>query len=350
MALSEGAQKHFSLMLPQADGATRIVLLHNDQILDTRAASAHLPQVNITSHADGATLDGSNTTVQWSATDGDNDSLTATIQYSTDDGTTWQTLITAWPNSSYKLDLPTLARADSAILRVLVSDGFHTTSTQVGVTFPAADRSASLEIVEPATPVTIAVSQTIAFAGIGTDVNNSPFADGQLLWTSDKDGLLGSGVQLSIADLSAGEHTISLRVEGDNEGDVIDTATVTVVENPSLLPPEPDRLTVDTPAIVLSVPNGFTSTTLVIDNQNSVNRLDWTVTSSESWLLVDATSGTTPMRLRVSLNQALLPAGAQTATLNFSSPSVSQQDTEVSVRVENGQAVEMRQIFLPYIQ
>lgn len=346
--LSEGEEQVFSFLLPKAEGAKRVLLLQDDQVLDTRSASAYPPTVNITSHQNGTTLDSSNAILQWTANDTDGDELASSVRYSTDGGTTWQTLISSWPESSY-LDLQTLAKTDNGILRVLVSDGFHTTSTQVRVSFPAADRFANVEIVEPTPSVTIAVSQTLALAGMGYDLNHAPFVESQLLWTSDKDGLLGTGSQLSIADLSAGTHTITLHVEGGSNGKTIDTVEVAVVENPSLLPLRPDQLIVDRDEIALDVPDGIVSETIVVDNLNSVNALEWSVTSSEPWLVLDKASGTTPMRMVVSLNQSLLPSGTQTATLRFSNSMATEQMVEIPVRVENGNVVDMQRIYLPII-
>ncbi len=116
----------FVLLLPRDPNAARIVLLHNGDVLAERTASANLPVVTINSPNGGESLSGSTTTINWSASDLDGDSLTFVIQYSPDADTTWQTLASELTSTSYELQLDYLAGSDQALLRVLVSDGFHT--------------------------------------------------------------------------------------------------------------------------------------------------------------------------------------------------------------------------------
>ena len=68
----------------------------------------------------------------------------------------------------------------------------------------------------PANGDTFAVGETIAFAGEATDTLH-PNLDGEAyVWTSDKDGEIGTGASFRTADLSEGEHVITLTVKDPN--------------------------------------------------------------------------------------------------------------------------------------
>ena len=75
---------------------------------------------------------------------------------------------------------------------------------------------------------------------------------------------------------------------------MIDQVIVTVVSTPNDLPPQPDAL-IAGPDLVFLYPNsGITSGTIYLDNLNLGSGLSWSVTSSEDWVELSATSGTTP--------------------------------------------------------
>ena len=50
----------------------------------------------------------------------------------------------------------------------------------------------------------------VAFAGTGNDVEDGPLTGGSLLWTSSRDGQIGTGASFTKNDLSVGTHTITL--------------------------------------------------------------------------------------------------------------------------------------------
>ncbi len=63
------------------------------------------------------------------------------------------------------------------------------------------------------------------------DVDLGVLDGAQVTWTSDRDGALGNGAQLSTAALSVGVHTITVRADDGAGGVATDTVQVTVVEN-----------------------------------------------------------------------------------------------------------------------
>jgi len=74
-------------------------------------------------------------------------------------------------------------------------------------------------ITAPANGDTFAVGETITFEGQATDPLHPNLDDTAFVWTSDKDGGIGTGASLTTVSLSAGEHTITLTVT-DPDGQV----------------------------------------------------------------------------------------------------------------------------------
>ena len=70
-----------------------------------------------------------------------------------------------------------------------------------------------LEIISPAHKLRVGKSETIAFVG-SVRVSNEPVDDQEVAWVSDLDGLLGSGRELPVENLSVGLHKITLRCNG----------------------------------------------------------------------------------------------------------------------------------------
>jgi hypothetical protein len=72
------------------------------------------------------------------------------------------------------------------------------------------------------------------------------------------------------------------------------------------------------------------SQTVAVYNQGS-STLTWSATTSASWLVLSATSGTTPQTISVSANPAGLAAGTYTGTITFSSSGITNGPQTVSV-------------------
>ncbi len=69
----------------------------------------------------------------------------------------------------------------------------------------------------------------VTFTGTAVDEADGALGDGSLVWTSDRDGEIGTGTSITIDDLSAGAHTIELAAT-DSDGNTA-TASVSIVIN-----------------------------------------------------------------------------------------------------------------------
>jgi hypothetical protein len=122
----------------------------------TLQASSASPVVNITAPAAGAVFTAAQPiTLSWTATDANNDLLTAMIQYSTDSGVTWTVLDTVQGATSRTFQPADLLPGSNAPsgpssqFRVIVSDGFNSTIATSGL-FRAPNRPPTVELTSPA--------------------------------------------------------------------------------------------------------------------------------------------------------------------------------------------------------
>ncbi len=208
----------FTLALPWTPGTTRMVLFHNAQAIASKNASPHLPNITLSSPSGGAVISGSSFMVTWQASDLDGDALKYAVQLSRDNGGTWQTLVSDLETTT--LDVPTadLAGTNTALVRVLASDGFNTAQAQTNATFTLPKHSPSVTISEPTYNQIYADKQTINLVGMAYDPEEGALADSSLTWSLDGSALqAGHHVQLDSSTLSPGIHCATLRAQDTDQ-------------------------------------------------------------------------------------------------------------------------------------
>jgi len=104
------------------------------------------------------------------------------------------------------------------------------------VTDTCPNTAPSASITSPANGSMFDEFVAVAFAGSGSDAEDGSLTAASLVWTSDLDGPIGTGVSFNKADLSVGVHTITLTAS-DSEG-ATGTASVqvTIVLVPNTAP------------------------------------------------------------------------------------------------------------------
>jgi hypothetical protein len=338
----------FSLLLPRNVSTARIVLLHDGQELDSRSASANDPSVTVVSPNGGESLNGSTATLSWTASDPDGDPLEYVVQYSANAGTNWQTLVSAWPSTTYELNLNAVAGTDQGLLRVLASDGFHTAQDQSDATFTVAKHPPQANIRTPENSSLFVGDQTIILEGGAFDNEDGQLSDTALSWSSSLDGNLGTGQSLAIvaSTLTEGTHTVTLTAQ-DGDGQT-NTANITIQvyrERPTL----PTSLAVAPSALSFTAVEGSGQTawqSLSIRNSGD-GTMTWSAASDQSWILVSSLEGTAPTDIIVAADPTGLSIGEYTGSITITASGAvnSPQVVGVTLNVEP----EIFSIYLPLI-
>lgn len=98
---------------------------------------------------------------------------------------------------------------------------------------------APIEITSPTNqsngaPLTVTEGASVSFEGSAFDEEDGPLSGGSLVWTSNRDGVIGTGRTFSKNNLSDGMHTVTLTATDSNANDT--TATVLVIVKPPTSP------------------------------------------------------------------------------------------------------------------
>lgn len=184
---------------------TSVGVLANGVTLATRKKSAHSPTVTIprlpSFHA-------GNALVRWRAGDQDQDPLVVEVDYSGDSGRTWNPVWMGPNVGSARLPAHYLFRAAQARIRVLVNDGFQTT-TAVSRYFRSPGAPPSVRILMPWPGLRQPNGAPLVLNGQAFDDQSRMLTGPQLRWMLGR-RLLGTGSQITVSGLPAGARQIEL--------------------------------------------------------------------------------------------------------------------------------------------
>jgi hypothetical protein len=222
-------------LVPWVTDTHKIVIASATGSLITRTVSTFAPTVTLQSPNGGITLTGNTVNVSWSAFDADFDPLTFSLEYSQDNGATWQPLSGQIHSTTIQIDLTLLPGGTQGKFRVWVSDGVNTATDETNGTFVVPNKAPQILAVDPISGTTYVVSQTVSFDAITFDPEDQQLPDGNLQWSSDLDGVLGTGSLLQLDTLSIGVHAITLTATDSNSAQTTQTFTVIVTAEPTIV-------------------------------------------------------------------------------------------------------------------
>jgi len=207
----------FSLILALPEGTSRVVLRRGSSVLAERSASPHAPQVTVHSPQQGALIDGE-TTLSWSASDGDQDPLYYALFYSRDGGASWSPFAFDATVPDMVVNTSLWAGAPEARIRVLASDGFHTAAAD-SPWFAVLRKDPLVLIQSPHSGAVLDPEQAIVLSGHAEDLEDGELDPSALEWASDRQGVLGHGAELYLPGiwLEAGRHVITLRASDSDD-------------------------------------------------------------------------------------------------------------------------------------
>ncbi len=216
-------QASVAFVMPWAEGTTSIVLLHGATVLESRAVSAGAPSVLITSpSAPVSWAAGTTQTLTWTGADPDGDALHYSVFYS-NDGSEWELLESGITGSSFDLNVDALAGGANVRFRVVATDGVNVGFDETNVPISVPDKLPIAAITDPGAAGKVVLPGDLLLAtGMGSDLEDGTLPDEALAWSSDRQGVLGSGPSLAINTLQPGLHTITLTVH-DSAGQAATT-------------------------------------------------------------------------------------------------------------------------------
>ncbi len=291
-------------LVPYVAGTTKVEILSPDSASITGVtANPSQPQVKITHPVGGETFLGATLSVNWTGEDADGDQLFYNVQYSSDNGQSWEMVAQGLTGTDVGISLTDLAATQTGRMRVWASDGINTTY-QESPSFIIPNRTPIVKIRTDNAAPTVAVSQTVTLMGTGYDVDTGPLTGGELIWSSNLDGSLGTGRLLRRVNLSVGTHTITLRSTDGSGASGIATVQVTVVADVANLPTasSPDGLVVGPTFLAPSILDNIALQRIYVTNKNITRSINWTAVSDQDWLVLGKTSGTTPDSIPYSIN------------------------------------------------
>lgn len=215
---TSGVDGSFLMVVPREQEVAAVSLESGGIEVAHIEASATAPTVEIVSPAAGVVLERV-ARVEWVATDPDGDPLRFTVQYSPDNGASWKTVALDQEGSSVDIDMGFAEGSDGARLRVLATDGFHTTIAESG-SFVVPTGPPDVVITAPSPNAPAAHGRSLVLLGGAHDKEDGSLGDSELVWSSDRGGLLGTGSSLlvDVDDLDTGRHEITLTAT-DSDGE-----------------------------------------------------------------------------------------------------------------------------------
>jgi hypothetical protein len=200
----------FIAVIPMNKGnITQLSITSQGKEIWVRTPSDNAPQIQLetpTIH----TMENESMEVSWSAQDADGDSLTYTLFYSADAGTTWLPLASDLTPAHFTLDTSSLAGCDNCQIRVLASDGWHVSSATTEGTFKVPDKAPTVFISFPTDGAEILLGDPLTLLATAYDLEDGILEGSSVTWYSEKDGFLGEGARLTLSDLSSGDHVLNV--------------------------------------------------------------------------------------------------------------------------------------------
>jgi|GEM_PF-812073 len=217
-----GLESPFSFSLPVVPGTASLAVSLKGEVLAELKRSAAAPRVQFTQapllHENGMLE------LYWGSSDPDGDGLTFGIQYRCSESETWLPIAFGLEQQTYSLDTIHLAGGSSCTARVMGTDGFNTAS-DISQPFSVPTKAPSTAIITE--PTGEPYENPIRLEGAAYDPEGGFLSPDQLTWSSDLDGDLGVGSYL-VADLSPGNHTITLTGEDSSGMTAEDSISITV--------------------------------------------------------------------------------------------------------------------------
>jgi|GEM_PF-3067225 len=124
----------FSIVVPTPNNFGMLRIYKGSTLLKEVKKSSQAPVINITAPTNGTTWSGSSVkTLSWTGSDGDGDKLLYRVSLSSDNGTTWQSLLANYEGTSISVKSNQLTSSKNYKIKLSATDGLTTVHKEVSI-------------------------------------------------------------------------------------------------------------------------------------------------------------------------------------------------------------------------
>ncbi|MGQ0554624.1 MAG: hypothetical protein ACT4PN_01585 [Nitrospiraceae bacterium] len=206
---------YLNAIVPAKDAAS-VEIEHHGRAIAMLKRSASIPEITLNSPQAGAVLSRDEVlTIAWSATDPDSKEIEIRIEYSAAADKPFRTVFVGPNRGEWRLAGSMLETATDGRIRLVASDGFNETATEIGK-ITVKPSPPHVEILAPESDITLPHTTPVRLQAVAFGNDLKPLADKQLEWYVDGKGV-GIGVDVEVRDLETGSH-IAKVVAHDGRG------------------------------------------------------------------------------------------------------------------------------------
>jgi hypothetical protein len=228
---SESGKMGFAEFAPWHAGARRIAIKRKDKVLAERLVSPNAPTVRVLSPNGGESL-GKETSILWDASDPDGDPLSYSVFYNDGVNSTWWPIAAGVTTTSIKVDTLLWPGSSQGRVKVRVTDGVNTAEGVSDRAFTVQRKSPLVAIINAEERQEIGTEAHGRLVGIAYDPEDGLLPEASLVWTSDRDGMIGKGNRVELKSLSPGTHTLTLTAT-DSQGQKATAQVTNLVRRPA---------------------------------------------------------------------------------------------------------------------
>ncbi|MBI3417100.1 MAG: hypothetical protein HY043_17550, partial [Verrucomicrobia bacterium] len=194
----------FVELIPFHPETRHLELLNGNQVIASQVVSAHAPSISLAVPV----VNEPQHTLQlnWTAADEDGDSLVFLVQYSANDGATWQGLRLDYPDLSLTVDTRSLTGSTQARVRVIASDGINST-VATSDRFALAKHAPEIFIGGVQEDERLAFGSAANLIGVAVDAEDGKLSGERIVWQiAGGTPSNGTGGEIPLANLAPGSY------------------------------------------------------------------------------------------------------------------------------------------------